>query len=95
MTRRLEGKTVRGDTWGWDGAAWTLIAPEKQNDPDTPTPRYAATMAYYLEPGGADRILLFVHDDEHEQYGEHVAAGELAGRLGIPVERHAVAATEA
>jgi hypothetical protein len=54
----VKGPTVTGDTWAWDGTTWTLLAPEKQNDPDTPTPRYAAAMAYYPKANG-DRILLF------------------------------------
>jgi hypothetical protein len=42
----------------------------------------------------AERILLFTHDSGDEQYGEHVELDELADRLGLPVERHAVTASE-
>jgi hypothetical protein len=55
----LKGPTVTGETWGWDGTAWTQLAPENAADPDTPPPRYAATMAYYTKSGGGDGILLF------------------------------------
>lgn len=39
----------------------------------------------------ASRIVLFVHDEEGERYGEHVDPQELARSVGIPVERHSVA----
>jgi hypothetical protein len=35
--------TEQGDTWLWDGTAWTQVA---QNDPGRPAPRYGAAMAY-------------------------------------------------
>jgi len=38
----------------------------------------------------ADRVLLFSHAAEQERYGEHVDPGELAARVGIPVERFSV-----
>ncbi len=40
----------------------------------------------------ADRIVLFVHPDNDEQYGEHVEVEELAHRVGLPIERYTVAA---
>jgi hypothetical protein len=40
----------------------------------------------------AERILLFVHRREDEQYGEHVEVGELAERIGLPVRRYTVSA---
>lgn len=55
----LDGKTARGDTWGWDGTAWTLIAPERPDDPDTPTPRYAAAMSAFTKPDGSGGLVLF------------------------------------
>src|SRR5262249_31205466 len=56
----LEGSVVQGDTWGWDGTSWTLLAPAKPGDPNWPSPRYAAAMTYYVKPlGDGDGILLF------------------------------------
>lgn len=39
----------------------------------------------------AERIILFIHRPDDEQYGEHVNIEELADRVGIPVKRYAVA----
>lgn len=41
----------------------------------------------------AERILLFIHRPDDEQYGEQVQVEELADRVGLPIERYAVAAT--
>jgi hypothetical protein len=42
----------------------------------------------------AERILLFVHRPDDEQYGEHVEVEELASSVGLPVERVPVGVSE-
>lgn len=42
----------------------------------------------------AERVLLFSHRPEQEQYGEHVELQELEGRIGLPVERYTVGTSE-
>ncbi len=48
--------TYRGDTWGWDGSSWSLIASEDVDGLTAPRPRTGALMAYDAARG---EVLLF------------------------------------
>jgi hypothetical protein len=85
------GETVWNDTWGWDGARWTLLAPGGEG---TPSARWVVGLSYDSQRG---RTVLFggmnargvqlgdTWEFDGTAWSEREAAASPPGRLGGPM----------